>query len=75
MATTKIVLERAGYTVIEAESGAECLEKLKKNQPDLILLDVMLPDESGWGRVQKDQKRWENKGHFSCYVYCAHKRG
>ncbi|MFV2040642.1 MAG: response regulator, partial [Candidatus Hydrothermarchaeales archaeon] len=59
MATTKIVLERAGYRVIEAESGAECLEKLKKKQPDLILLDVMLPDESGWDvcrKIKKDGK-------------------
>lgn len=42
------MLEREGYEVIEAGDGRECLEKLKKERPDLILLDVMLPGMLGW---------------------------
>jgi CheY-like chemotaxis protein len=42
------MLERGGYEVIEASSGEECLEKLKSVKPDLILMDVMMPEMDGW---------------------------
>jgi PAS domain S-box-containing protein len=41
-------LERGGYTVIEARTGAEAMERTKKDKPDLVLLDVRLPDISGY---------------------------
>jgi PAS domain S-box-containing protein len=41
-------LERGGYTVIEARTGAEAMERTKKDHPDLVLLDVRLPDISGY---------------------------
>jgi two-component system, OmpR family, KDP operon response regulator KdpE len=36
-----------GYTVVEARSGEEALEKVRSDRPDLILLDVNLPGISG----------------------------
>jgi len=36
-----------GYPVMEASSGEECLEMARKNKPDFILLDVILPDIQG----------------------------
>jgi len=39
----KIVLENAGYEVTTAVDGDDCLEKLKKQKPDLILMDVRMP--------------------------------
>ncbi|MBU2559431.1 response regulator [archaeon] len=44
----RIILEKAGYEVVEASSGEECLEKLKSVKPDLILMDVMMPEMDGW---------------------------
>ena len=44
---TASVLKRAGYEVLEASTGKECLEIAGIHHPDLILLDVMLPDISG----------------------------
>ena len=44
----KLVLETEGYEVIGALSGKECLEKLETENPDLILLDVMMPEMDGW---------------------------
>jgi PAS domain S-box-containing protein len=41
------ILQRAGYRVIEAGSGAAALEILQRERPDLVLLDVKLPDMSG----------------------------
>ena len=41
------LLRGEGYVVIEAKNGSECLEKARAGQPDLILLDVMLPDING----------------------------
>jgi DNA-binding response OmpR family regulator len=47
LALTSEVLRRAGYEVIETSTGKECLKKAQTNRPDLMLLDVMLPDMSG----------------------------
>lgn len=44
----KTMLEQEGYEVIEANSGKECLDKLKQEKPDLILLDVMMPEIDGY---------------------------
>jgi len=45
---TSFILEKEGHEVIAAEDAKECMAKLKKVRPDLILLDVMLPGEDGW---------------------------
>ena len=41
-------LQREGYRTVEAYDGAEGLEKARKENPDLILLDVMLPKMIGF---------------------------
>lgn len=41
-------LERAGLEIILAYDGVEGLEKIKSEKPDLILLDLILPDKSGF---------------------------
>jgi two-component system, cell cycle sensor histidine kinase and response regulator CckA len=46
-ATTRM-LEHAGYDVIEAATGGEALEKVRAAVPDLVLLDVNLPDIDGF---------------------------
>lgn len=45
-ATARIV-ESQGYTVLQATTGGECKSLLKETMPDLILLDVELPDMNG----------------------------
>jgi PAS domain S-box-containing protein len=40
-------LRRAGYEVLAASTGKEGLEKVRAHRPDLVLLDVVLPDISG----------------------------
>ena len=45
--TLRAVLERAGHTVAEAEDGNRCLASVKANLPDLILMDIIMPDREG----------------------------
>lgn len=42
------VLEKAGYEMLEAATGAEALALFSAHEPDLILLDVVLPDMLGF---------------------------
>ena len=47
------VLEESGYSTIGAKDGIEGLELLRKESPDLVLLDVMLPRKSGMTMFQE----------------------
>jgi DNA-binding response OmpR family regulator len=44
----KAYLEREGYQVSAAYDGSSALESIRKNPPDLVVLDLMLPGISGW---------------------------
>jgi CheY-like chemotaxis protein len=44
----KKILEKGGHEVVEAYNGEEALKRTKKENPDLILLDIMMPGISGW---------------------------
>lgn len=53
------MLGKEGYQVIEAHSGQECLDKLRKEKPDLVLLDVIMPGMDGWEvckRIREDER-------------------
>ncbi len=51
----RLILEPRGYRVSGALGGKEGLEILKTDFPDLILLDLMMPDMDGWD-VYKQMK-------------------
>ena len=44
---TTQLLRGAGYEILEASTGKECLEAAKAHRPDILLLDVILPDMTG----------------------------
>lgn len=44
----KLILGRRGYEVEGALGGKEGLEAIAQNPPDLVLLDLMMPDLDGW---------------------------
>ncbi len=41
--TVKTILEKNGFKVVSAVNGDDCLKKLEKVTPDLILMDIMMP--------------------------------
>jgi len=43
----RLALERAGYEVVVARDGIECLEKAAASRPDLIFLDIRMPRMDG----------------------------
>jgi two-component system response regulator VicR len=54
------VLEVSGYKVIKAHDGKDCLEKLNEEIPDLVVLDIMMPEMSGWDVAAKikENPKW-----------------
>jgi DNA-binding response OmpR family regulator len=45
---TRLALQAGGYSVLPAGSGSEALRTLEQSRPDLILLDINMPDMDGW---------------------------
>src|SRR5437867_2458701 len=41
-------LGKKGYEVIEAADGVQTLRQAREKQPDLVILDVMMPGKNGW---------------------------
>jgi len=53
------IFEKENFDVIKANNGYEALELLKKDKPDLMLLDVMMPDLDGWtlcAKIRQDKE-------------------
>lgn len=48
VAATRLVLEEAGYEVRTALRGQEGLELARQKRPDLIILDIIMPDRDGF---------------------------
>ena len=44
----RLILGHRGYKVLGANGGQEGLELVRKELPDMILLDLMMPDLDGW---------------------------
>ncbi|MBN2382003.1 response regulator [bacterium] len=54
-----IVLEDEGYEVITAINGIETIEKAAKEKPDLIVLDIMMPQMDGYEALNKIKENEE----------------
>jgi CheY-like chemotaxis protein len=57
--TLEMILGSAGYTVVTACNGEECLIRLKEEQPDLLILDLLMPKMDGFEvcKALKDPRR------------------
>jgi DNA-binding response OmpR family regulator len=57
VASLEFLMTRSGYVVMTAADGEEALALVERFQPDLVLLDVMMPRRSGYEVCQKMRER------------------
>jgi two-component system alkaline phosphatase synthesis response regulator PhoP len=63
----KAVLVHEGYEVVTATDGRDGMEKARSECPDLIILDVLMPEQDGWDTC--DNLRSEQEFRFVPIVY------
>jgi DNA-binding response OmpR family regulator len=66
----QLIFERQGYHVISVKSGAFGLEMLKSLRPDVLLLDLMLPDVNGW-EIYRQMKEDKDLAHLPVVIVSA----
>jgi DNA-binding response OmpR family regulator len=66
------LMRRAGHSVFIARNGTEALELLSKHLPDLVLLDIMMPDVDGYQICSHIKQSTE---HASCKVVFLSAKG
>jgi two-component system alkaline phosphatase synthesis response regulator PhoP len=64
----KYNLVKCGHDVVLCENGAICLEKIKQHKPDLILLDVMMPEMDGIEVCESVKSSPENNDILICFL-------
>jgi DNA-binding response OmpR family regulator len=63
-------LKKLGYDVIEASDGEQALKAARKDKPELIVLDVMMPVKNGW-EVARELRHDEATKHIGIVVLTA----
>ena len=58
----RLILGRRGFEVIGATGGVEGLKMVREEKPDLVLLDLMMPDMDGWEVYQQIKADEKTKG-------------
>ena len=67
----RILLNAAGYDVDEARNGAECVQIARRNPPDLVMVDLSMPELDGWG-VFRELKSDPATSGIPCVAVTAH---
>jgi len=66
----RLILSRKGFEVIGAEGGANGLAAIRAHKPDLVLLDLMMPEMDGW-QVYQQLKADEETAQIPVVVLTA----
>lgn len=66
----RLILNRRGFEVKGANGGKEGLDIIRAEHPDLVLLDLMMPDMDGW-EVYQQMKADEETKHIPVIVVTA----
>ncbi|OQX61854.1 MAG: two-component system response regulator [Anaerolinea sp. 4484_236] len=66
----RLILSRRGFEVDGADGGIEGLKMIRNNPPDLVLLDLMMPDMDGW-EVYQQMKADEKTSNIPVIVVTA----
>lgn len=68
------MLNHGGYDVVCAANGSEALVTAKSNQPDLVLMDLAMPEMDGWTATAR-MKAEEDLEHIPVIVVTGHVTG
>jgi len=66
----KLILGRKGFELAGAMGGREGLELIRRSKPDLVLLDLMMPDMDGW-EVYQQLKSDDELKHIPVIIVTA----
>ncbi len=66
----KLILEKKGYEIISTNDGLEGFEIIEREKPDLVLLDLMMPNIDGWDIYHQLQSN-ENTNQIPVIVISA----
>jgi two-component system, OmpR family, response regulator VicR len=66
----RLILSRRGFEILGANGGKEGLEIIRKTHPDLVLLDLMMPEMDGW-EVYQQMKADETTRNIPVIVVTA----
>ena len=67
----RFLLERAGYEVLSAANGVEGVDAAKREQPDLVLMDLSMPEMDGW-KATAQMKAEATTRHIPVLALTAH---
>ena len=61
----KFNLEKEGFEIVMAHDGDEAIEKANEEQPDMVLLDIMLPGKDGLEVCREIRKKLRNANYYA----------
>ena len=67
----RFLLQRSGFETLWAHSGREAIDMLKTERPELILMDLSLPEMDGWTATERIKSGPETK-HIPIIALTAH---
>lgn len=66
------ILRRAGHDVTTAETGAEGVRMARERRPDLVLMDLGLPDMDGWQALKEIRNSAGDAARLRIVAFTAH---
>jgi len=73
--TLMMLLRDEGHEVRGVYSGRQALAALRDFEPDAVLLDIALPELSGWQVAREIKKRWDDKGPLLIGISGEYRQG
>ena len=74
LANIKNILNEAGYATVTATSGKEAIEKATAEKPDLIFMDIIMPDLDGYAACRSLNNQAETKNIPIVFVTSKHQK-
>ena len=67
----ELLLQSAGHTVVSVNDGIQAMQRAKQEPPDLIVMDLALPQLDGWEATRQLKERADTR-HIPVLAFTAH---